>query len=190
MNTIKIFLFIIPLVISSSIDQDYLSLDSVSPEPKSRFAMLDDVKILANGLLQLGHGLKDFVHKTKGQLNDIFQKLNIFDQSFYDLSLQTNKIKEEGKELRKTTSTLQVRNEEVKNMSLELYSKLENLLEEKILLQEKVRYLEEQLTHLIKDQPEIQEHPEVTSLKVSRSNGYAWLFVMWIYWEKNLRQAI
>lgn len=48
--------------------------------------MLDDVKILANGLLQLGHGLKDFVHKTKGQINDIFQKLNIFDQSFYDLS--------------------------------------------------------------------------------------------------------
>lgn len=38
-------------------------------------------------LLQLGHGLKDFVHKTKGQINDIFQKLNIFDQSFYDLSL-------------------------------------------------------------------------------------------------------
>ncbi|XP_049630374.1 angiopoietin-related protein 3 [Suncus etruscus] len=165
MNTIKIFFVIIPLVISSSIDQDYLSLDSVSPEPKSRFAMLDDVKILANGLLQLGHGLKDFVHKTKGQLNDIFQKLNIFDQSFYDLSLQTNKIKEEEKELRKTTSTLQVKNEEVKNMSLELNSKIENLLEEKILLQEKVRYLEEQLTHLIKDQPEIQEHPEVTSLK-------------------------
>ncbi|TKC49217.1 hypothetical protein EI555_007748 [Monodon monoceros] len=127
--------------------------------------MLDDVKILANGLLQLGHGLKDFVHKTKGQINDIFQKLNIFDQSFYDLSLQTNEIKEEEKELRRTTSRLQVKNEEVKNMSLELNSKLESLLEEKILLQQKVRYLEDQLTNLIKNQPEIQEHPEITSLK-------------------------
>uniref|UniRef100_A0A671E022 Angiopoietin-related protein 3 n=1 Tax=Rhinolophus ferrumequinum TaxID=59479 RepID=A0A671E022_RHIFE len=39
------------------------------------------------------------------------------------------------------------------------------LLGEKILLQQKVRYLEEQLTNLIKTQPEIQEHPEVTSLK-------------------------
>ncbi|KAG8514227.1 Angiopoietin-related protein 3, partial [Galemys pyrenaicus] len=131
--------------------------------------MLDDVKILANGLLQLGHGLKDFVHKTKGQINDIFQKLNIFDQSFYDLSLQTNEIKEEEKELRRTTSKLQVKNEEVKNMSLELNSKLESLLEEKILLQQKVRYLEEQLTNLIKNQPEFQEHPEVTSLK--KENG-------------------
>ncbi|XP_008137607.2 angiopoietin-related protein 3 [Eptesicus fuscus] len=166
MYTIKLFLFIIPLVISSRIDQDlYSQFDSISPQPKSRFAMLDDVKILANGLLQLGHGLKDFVHKTKGQINDIFEKLNIFDQSFYDLSLQTNEIKEEEKKLRTTTSKLQVKNEEVKNMSLELNSKLENVLEEKILLQQKVRYLEEQLTNLIKNQTEIQEHPEVTSLK-------------------------
>uniref|UniRef100_A0A8D1S043 Fibrinogen C-terminal domain-containing protein n=1 Tax=Sus scrofa TaxID=9823 RepID=A0A8D1S043_PIG len=165
MYTIKLFLLIVPLVISSRIDQDSSSLDSVSPEPKSRFAMLDDVKILANGLLQLGHGLKDFVHKTKGQINDIFQKLNIFDQSFYDLSLQTNEIKEEEKELRRTTFKLQVKNEEVKNMSLDLNSKVESLLEEKILLQHKVRYLEDQLTNLIKNQPEIQEHPDITSLK-------------------------
>ncbi|XP_066125108.1 angiopoietin-related protein 3 [Saccopteryx bilineata] len=165
MYMFKLFLFIAPLVISSRIDQDYSPVDSISPQRKSRFAMLDDVKILANGLLQLGHGLKDFVHKTKGQINDIFEKLNIFDQSFYDLSLQTNEIKEEEKKLRKTTSKLQVKNEEVKNMSLELNSKLENVLKEKMLLQQKVRHLEEQLTNLIKNQPEIQEHPEVTSLK-------------------------
>lgn len=165
MYLIKLFLFIVPVVIASGIDQDYSSFDFIPPEPKSRFAMLDDVKVLANGLLQLGHGLKDFVHKTKGQINDIFQKLNIFDQSFWDLSQQTNEIKEEEKELRRTTSKLQVKNEEVKNMSLEINSKLESLLGEKILLQQKVRYLEEQLTNLIKTQPEIQEHPEVTSLK-------------------------
>lgn len=185
MHIIKLFLFIIPLVISSKIDRDDSSYDSVSPEPKSRFAMLDDVKILANGLLQLGHGLKDFVHKTKGQINDIFQKLNIFDQSFYDLSLQTNEIKEEEKELRRTTSKLQVKNEEVKNMSRELNSKLESLLEEKILLQQKVIYLEKQLTSLIKNQPEIQEHPEVTSLKVSRNQRrFIIMFSMWIFLKK------
>ena len=54
-------------------------------------------------------------------------------------------------------------------MSLELDSKLESLLEEKILLQQKVRYLEDQLTDLIKNQPQIQEYLEVTSLKVSRN---------------------
>ncbi|XP_021511231.1 angiopoietin-related protein 3 [Meriones unguiculatus] len=165
MHSIKIFLFLIPLVISSRIDLDNSPFDPVPSEPKSRFAMLDDVKLLANGLLQLGHGLKDFVHKTKGQINDIFQKLNIFDQSFYDLSLQTNEIKEEEKALRRTTSKLQVKNEEVKNMSLELNSKLDSLLEEKIALQQKVTALQEQLTSLIQNQPGAQEHPEVTSLK-------------------------
>lgn len=179
MYTIKLFLFIAPLVISSTTDQDYASSDSVSPQPKSRFAMLDDVRILASGLLQLGQGLKDFVHKTKSQINDIFKKLNIFDQSFIDLSLQTNEIKEEEKELRRTTSKLQVKNEEVKNMSLELNSKLESLLEEKILLQQRVRYLEKQLTNLIKYQPECQEHPEVTSFKVSRNQkGFMIMFSM------------
>ncbi|XP_076790744.1 angiopoietin-related protein 3 isoform X2 [Arvicanthis niloticus] len=169
MHTIKLFLFVVPLVIASRVDPDLSSFDSVPSEPKSRFAMLDDVKILANGLLQLGHGLKDFVHKTKGQINDIFQKLNIFDQSFYDLSLQTNEIKEEEKELRRTTSKLQAKNEEVKSMSLELNSKLESLLEEKTALQHKVRTLEEQLTNLIKNPPGAQEHPEVTSLKLRKT---------------------
>ncbi|XP_031824854.1 angiopoietin-related protein 3 isoform X2 [Sarcophilus harrisii] len=165
MRVISLFFLIVPLVISSKIDQEHSPLDSPPPEPKSRFAMLDDVKILANGLLQLGHGLKDFVHKTKNQINDIFQKLNIFDKSFYDLSLQTNEIKEEERKLRKTTSHLQAKNEEMKNLSLELNSKLEDLLEEKMQLQQKVRTLEEKLITLIRSQPEGQEHQEMTILK-------------------------
>uniref|UniRef100_A0A8C6N2F1 Angiopoietin-related protein 3 n=1 Tax=Mus spicilegus TaxID=10103 RepID=A0A8C6N2F1_MUSSI len=169
MHTIKLFLFVVPLVIASRVDPDLSSFDSAPSEPKSRFAMLDDVKILANGLLQLGHGLKDFVHKTKGQINDIFQKLNIFDQSFYDLSLRTNEIKEEEKELRITTSKLQVKNEEVKNMSVELNTKLESLLEEKTALQHKVRALEEQLSNLILSAAGAQEPPEVTSLKLRKT---------------------
>ncbi|KAM5256051.1 angiopoietin-related protein 3 [Ctenodactylus gundi] len=165
MCTIKFFLLIAPLVFSSRVDQDNSSFGSIPSEPRSRFAMLDDVKILANGLLQLGHGLKDFVHKTKGQINDIFQKLNIFDQSFYDLSLQTNEIREEEKELRKTTSKLQIKNEEVKNMSLELSSRLDGLLDEKALLQQRVRRLEGQLSSMAHKWPETQQHPDITSLK-------------------------
>lgn len=67
-------------------------------------------------------------------------------------------------------------------MSLELDSKLESLLEEKILLQQRVRYLEKQLTNLIKYQPECQEHPEVTSFKVSRNQkGFMIMFSMWLF---------
>ncbi|XP_014794621.1 PREDICTED: angiopoietin-related protein 3 [Calidris pugnax] len=166
MKTILVFLFIAPLALSARAEKDYSSFDSAaSPETKSRFAMLDDVRILANGLLQLGHGLKDFVHKTKGQMNDIFQKLYIFDRSFYELSLQTSEIKEEEEQLRQTTARLQINNEEIKNLSQEMNSKIEDLIQNKIQLQEKVWGLEDKVTKLAINQPSAQETKEISSLK-------------------------
>ncbi|NXK26331.1 ANGL3 protein, partial [Arenaria interpres] len=166
MKTILVFLFIAPLALSARAEKDYSSFDSAaSPETKSRFAMLDDVRILANGLLQLGHGLKDFVHKTKGQMNDIFQKLYIFDRSFYELSLQTSEIKEEEEQLRQTTARLQINNEEIKNLSQEMNSKIEDLIQNKIQLQEKVWGLEDKVTKLAIIQPSAQETKEISSLK-------------------------
>ncbi|XP_009686918.2 angiopoietin-related protein 3 isoform X2 [Struthio camelus] len=168
MRTVLIFVFIAPLAISARAEKDYSSFDSAAPpETKSRFAMLDDVRILANGLLQLGHGLKDFVHKTKGQMNDIFQKLNIFDKSFYELSLQTSEIKEEEEQLRQTTARLQINNEEIKNLSQEMNSKIEHLIQNKIQLQEKVWGLEDKVTKLAIIQPTKQETNEISSLKLN-----------------------
>ncbi|NXD83072.1 ANGL3 protein, partial [Halcyon senegalensis] len=166
MKIILVFLCISPLALSARAEKDYSSFDSAaSPETKSRFAMLDDVRILANGLLQLGHGLKDFVHKTKGQMNDIFQKLYIFDRSFYELSLQTSEIKEEEEQLRQTTARLQINNEEIKNLSQEMNSKIEDLIQNKIQLQEKVWGLEDKVTKLAIIQPSMQDTKEISSLK-------------------------
>ncbi|NWX47232.1 ANGL3 protein, partial [Steatornis caripensis] len=166
MKIILVCLCVAPLVLSARAEKDYSSFDSaVPPEMKSRFAMLDDVRILANGLLQLGHGLKDFVHKTKGQMNDIFQKLYIFDRSFYELSLQTSEIKEEEEQLRQTTARLQFNNEEIKNLSREMNSKIEDLIQNKNQLQEKVWGLEDKVTKLAVVQPSTQETKEISSLK-------------------------
>ncbi|XP_010082066.1 PREDICTED: angiopoietin-related protein 3 [Pterocles gutturalis] len=166
MKIILVFLFMAPLVLSARAEKSHSSLDSAaSPETKSRFAMLDDVRILANGLLQLGHGLKDFVHKTKGQMNDIFEKLYIFDQSFYELSVQTSEIKEEEEQLRQTTARLQINNEEIKNLSQEMNLKIEDLIQNKIQLQEQVWGLEDKVTKLAITQPSTQETEEISSLK-------------------------
>ncbi|KFP79822.1 Angiopoietin-related protein 3, partial [Acanthisitta chloris] len=166
MKIILAFLFIAPFALAARVEKDYFSADSAaSHEMKSRFAMLDDVRILANGLLQLGHGLKDFVHKTKGQMNDIFQKLYIFDRSFYELSLQTSEIKEEEEQLRQTTARLQINNEEIKNLSQEMNLKIEDLIQNKIQLQEKVWGLEDKVTKLAIIQPSTQETKEISSLR-------------------------
>ncbi|XP_041791398.1 angiopoietin-related protein 3 [Chelmon rostratus] len=134
-------------------------------EAKSRFAMLDDVRLLANGLLQLGQSLREFVHKTKAQINDIFQKLNIFDRSFYQLSVVTSEIKEEEEELKKTTNFLKANNEEIKNLSLEINSKINGILQERTQLQSKVGNLEERLKGLSQSMVPVDQLSEITTLK-------------------------
>lgn len=136
-------------------------------EAKSRFAMLDDVRLLANGLLQLGQSLREFVHKTKAQINDIFHKLNIFDRSFYQLSVVTSEIKEEEEELKKTTNFLKANNEEIKNLSLEINSKINGILQERAQLQSKVGSLEEKLKGLSQSMIPVDQLSEITTLKVS-----------------------
>ncbi|XP_028589081.2 angiopoietin-related protein 3 [Podarcis muralis] len=163
MKIILVLLFIISLVVATRIDGDEFSFVPESPEP--RFAMLHDVQLLANGLLQLGRGLKDFAIKTKGQMDDIFQKLHLFDQSFNEISKQANEIKEDEEQLKNTTSMLQVNNEEIRNISVELNSKIEILSREKIQLQDKVGKLEEKITKLFQTQIENQEPEEIASLK-------------------------
>ncbi|XP_037644180.1 angiopoietin-related protein 3-like [Sebastes umbrosus] len=132
-------------------------------ETRSRFAALDDVRLLANGLLQLGQSLREFVQKTKGQINDIIQKLNIFDRLFYQLSVLASEIKEEEEELKKTTVVLKANNEEIKGLSVEINSKVDSILQEKSSLQNKVEGLEVKLSSL--------SHGLVTSEQVAEING-------------------
>lgn len=158
--------------LESSGREEYPTLPSqavtTAPSPteaKSRFAMLDDVRLLANGLLQLGQSLREFVHKTKGQINDIFQKLNIFDRSFYQLSVVTSEIKEEEEELKKTTIFLKANNEEIRNLSLEINSKINGILQERTQLQSKVGSLEERLKGLSESIIPADQLSEITALK-------------------------
>ncbi|KAL2089694.1 hypothetical protein ACEWY4_014382 [Coilia grayii] len=134
-------------------------------EGKSRFAMLDDVRLLANGLLQLGQSLREFVHKTKAQINDIFNKLNIFDRSFYQLSVVTSEIKEEEEELKKTTTFLKVNHEEIRNLSLEINSKVDSILQERSQLQSKVGGLEERLQGLSQSIIPAEQLQDITALR-------------------------
>nr|XP_029480084.1 angiopoietin-related protein 3-like isoform X1 [Oncorhynchus nerka] len=166
------FLFVLvaywPLVLCAK--EEPMSKDSPLPqvpavETRSRFAALDDVRLLANGLLQLGHSLRDFVHKTKSQINDIFQKLNIFDSSFNQLSVLASEIKGEEEELKKTTVVLKANNEEIRNLSLEINSKVESILQERSQLRSKVGGLEVKLSSLSQGLVPAEQLAEINSLK-------------------------
>lgn len=166
----------VPLEITTRQMQPTLQSQGFTTEPspteeKSRFAMLDDVRLLANGLLQLGQSLREFVRKTKAQINDIFQKLNIFDRSFYQLSVVTSEIKEEEEELKRTTNYLKANNEEIKNLSLEINSKINNIMQERTQLQSKVGSLEEMLKGLSQSIVPADQLSEITTLRVSNKKG-------------------
>lgn len=132
----------------------------------SGFAGLDDVRLLANGLLQLGQSLREFAQKTKVQINDIFQKLNIFNRSFYQLSALTNEIKEEEEELKKTTVVLKASNDEIKGLSVQIVSKVDSILQEKSSLHDKLEGLEEKLSSISKGLLPRQQAAEIDSLRV------------------------
>lgn len=167
MKLFGVFLVVIAWTTVDSVTHEPPFLPAARPtESRSRFAMLDDVRLLANGLLQLGQSLREFVHKTKAQINDIFQKLNIFDRSFYQLSVVTNEIKEEEEELRKTTSFLKVNNEEIKNLSLEINSKINSILQERSQLQSQMGNLEEKLQGLSRTMMLPEQIVQINILKV------------------------
>lgn len=168
--TLILFLFVLASAWASVLcDKDELTvLQPEAPvETRSRFAALDDVRLLANGLLQLGQSLREFVHKTKGQINDIFQKLNIFDRSFYQLSVLASEIKEEEEELKKTTVVLKANNEEIKGLSVQISSKVDSILQEKSGLQNKVKGLEEKLSSLSQGLLTGEQMAEINGLRVS-----------------------
>ncbi|KAM7142790.1 angiopoietin-related protein 4 [Molossus nigricans] len=49
----------------------------VPVEPPQRFASWDEVNVLAHGLLQLGHGLREHVERTQGQLGALERRLGV-----------------------------------------------------------------------------------------------------------------
>lgn len=140
---------------------------NLSPsESQSAFMALDEVQLIANGLLQLGKNLRDFVQKTKGQISDILQKLNIFDKSFNQLSVLAGEIKDKEQELKKSTVVLKANNEEIRSLSLETDSKVEDIMRERIQLWNQVGELEKKLSGLSEGLLSADQVAEISALTV------------------------
>lgn len=151
------------------------TLSDVADSPTSRprgsqsgFAAMDDVRSLANGLLNLGQSLREFVDNTRSQIKNIFQKLNLFAVSFHQLEQLASEIKEEEEELKKTTVALQANNEEIKGLSVQINSRVDSILLEKSSLQDKLQGLEEKLSSLSRGLTTSKHTVEIIGLRVSQ----------------------
>ncbi|XP_018601407.1 angiopoietin-related protein 4 [Scleropages formosus] len=118
-------------------------------EKKVQYASWDDVNVIAHGLLQLGHGLKEHVDKTKSQIRDISTKIKLFNSTVAELGKQTQNLKTDGEALRAQAQLLEEQESQVLNISSELREKTEELQRERLQFHERIGKLEEKVDGIL-----------------------------------------
>ncbi|KAK1152552.1 angiopoietin-related protein 4-like [Acipenser oxyrinchus oxyrinchus] len=135
-------------------------------ENKVQYASWDEVNVIAHGLLQLGHGLKEHVDKTKGQIKDITAKLSSFNGTVAELSRQTQTLQEEGEVLKARARGLEERESLVLSVSAELKQRAEQMEKE----EGRVRQLEGKVDGLLRAQGSGLSNASVSSSSSSSSD--------------------
>uniref|UniRef100_H3BBS7 Angiopoietin like 4 n=1 Tax=Latimeria chalumnae TaxID=7897 RepID=H3BBS7_LATCH len=114
-----------------------------------QYASWDEVNILAHGLLQLGHGLKEHVDKSKGQIKDILAKLSSYNSTFTQLLKQTKEVKEEGDLLRSKVRQLESQEVHLAEISAALKEEMEEVTGERSKASERLENLEEKVQDIL-----------------------------------------
>uniref|UniRef100_A0A8C0G6N4 Angiopoietin like 4 n=1 Tax=Chelonoidis abingdonii TaxID=106734 RepID=A0A8C0G6N4_CHEAB len=124
-----------------------------SKERKVQFASWDEVNVIAHGLLQLGHGLKEHVEKTKGQLRELGGRLSAHNGSLGLLLRQTREAQEQGGQLRAAVRELQGRDQQLFGLSEALREKLQQMAGDKAELQGRLEQLEGKIRQVLQGRP-------------------------------------
>ncbi|KAL2295076.1 hypothetical protein Nmel_018225 [Mimus melanotis] len=111
-------------------------------ERRAQFASWDEVNVLAHGLLQLGHGLKEHVERTKGQLRELGGRLSVHNSSLGRLLRQAREAQERGERLRGSVRELEGRGRQLLNLSEALRQRLEEVAADKDAIQGRLERLE------------------------------------------------
>ncbi|XP_069619955.1 angiopoietin-related protein 3-like [Ranitomeya imitator] len=104
----------------------------------------DEIRLLSEGLLQIGSGLKREFNHTKHQIKSIFQQLNHFNTSLAKLSGQVNQATKFGEELGQKTRNFED-NAKLYEMLAEISEELARLKEEESSLDNKIKPLESKI---------------------------------------------
>ncbi|XP_053319769.1 angiopoietin-related protein 4 [Spea bombifrons] len=117
----------------------------ISSEKKVQYASWDEMNIIAHGLLQLGHGLKEHVDKTKSQLKEITGRLSQHNVSLVELIKQTKEVKESGDMLKGRVQELGDRDRQLFDLSQGLKDKVQEISSEKQQLDQRLKDMEDKI---------------------------------------------
>ncbi|XP_044128597.1 angiopoietin-related protein 3-like [Bufo gargarizans] len=104
----------------------------------------DEIRLLSEGLLQIGSGLKREFNHTKHQIKSIFQQLHNFNTSLAKLSGQVNQATKLGEQLDQKTRNFE-ENAKMYEMLAEISDELAKLKEEEASLDNKIKPLENKI---------------------------------------------
>ncbi|XP_075300261.1 angiopoietin-related protein 4 [Opisthocomus hoazin] len=111
-------------------------------ERRAQFASWDEVNVIAHGLLQLGHGLKEQADRTKGQMRELGSRLSAHNSSMGRLLRQAREARERGERLRASVRELEGRGRQLLNLSEALRQRLEEVAADKAQIRGRLELLE------------------------------------------------
>ncbi|XP_054661416.1 angiopoietin-related protein 4 [Grus americana] len=122
-------------------------------ERRAQFASWDEVNVIAHGLLQLGHGLKEHVDRTKGQMRELGSRLSAHNSSMGRLLRQAREAQERGERLRASVRELEGRGRQLLNLSEALRQRLEEVAADKAEIQGRLEQLEGRVRQALQARP-------------------------------------
>ncbi|KAM6310556.1 angiopoietin-related protein 4 [Podargus strigoides] len=122
-------------------------------ERRAQFASWDEVNVIAHGLLQLGHGLKEHVDRTKGQMRELGSRLSAHNSSLGRLLRQAREAQERGERLRASVRELEGRGRHLLNLSEALRQRLEEVAADKAAIQGRLEQLEGRVRQALQARP-------------------------------------
>lgn len=141
-------------------------------ERRAQFASWDEVNVIAHGLLQLGHGLKEHVDRTKGQMRELGSRLSAHNSSMGRLLRQARETQEQGELLRASVRELEGRGRQLFNLSETLRQRLEEVAADKAEIQGRLEQLESRVRQALQARPaENQSAKDLGALQVSAGSG-------------------
>ncbi|XP_069505800.1 angiopoietin-related protein 4 [Ambystoma mexicanum] len=115
---------------------------------KVQLASWDEVNVIAHGLLQLGHGLKEHVDRTKVQLREMSGRMGAHNLSLAELGRSARKVDGEAEALRRRVQELEGRQRQLANASRSQEGALHALSRGAASMDGRVESIEERLQHL------------------------------------------
>ncbi|XP_006137918.2 angiopoietin-related protein 3-like [Pelodiscus sinensis] len=134
--------------LNSATEVSYASSKEEMPGAHFHYSS-EEIRVLSQGVLKLGAGLKEQVDYTKEQITSFFRQLKIFNDSLLELLEQVSLNKRLENGLMEKTQQLEIRNQVLCRLSAELQNQLAEVMRYKMTFNTRLEFLEKEIANAL-----------------------------------------